>query len=825
MKTRLSFLFLLSFVFYLGVAQVPQGFNYQAIARDGSGLVLPNTSLDVMFYIRSLSTGGTLYWQELHTGVTTNNLGLFSLTVGTGARQGASTVATFDLIDWTVSPKWLETDIKYLGSWKDMGVAPLYAVPYAMAAKSLIGAGKLGITGTTTDLEEAIFEVKNKSGQTILGVYNEGVRIYVDNGSKGSKGGFAVGGFDQTKATWNQEFLRVTGDSTRIYVNQAASKGAKGGFAVGGFDASKADPITTFTSLTPQNYFIGHESGLKTKPTLTSGIYNSFFGYQTGKANISGMSNVFIGYLAGTANTASYNVFIGSEAGPVNNSGYNNIFVGYRSGFANLGADNNVFIGSETGYKTQSGSKNVFMGFKAGHENVSGANNTFLGYQAGYYNTGSNNSFFGISAGENNTDGTYNLYMGPYAGRGVSTGASGDYNIFIGNYSGQGVTTGQYNSFVGFMSGRNFTSGLNNSFFGYEAGFNSATGNNNTFIGYRAGRSATSATAYDNVMIGQDVGYLLSTGHDNIALGNQAGYNNTSGNYNIYIGSDAGKSNQTSNYNTMIGYLAGTNSTVGFNTMIGYNAGYANTAYYNQVFIGYRAGFASNGGGNNTYIGSESGYNNTSGAENVFLGIGTGRSNLGSNNVFLGAWAGDDLAGSNKLVIESAYGQGNSSTTPLIYGEFDNNTLRTNSNMGINYSGVSGYGLIVDTPGSQTESFALYVLGSAYAAGGTWQSSDKSLKSNIKTYENAIETVKKLRGVTFEWNPELVGDNGLQKGTQVGVIAQEIEAILPNLVREDMDGNKAVNYDELTPILIEAIKEQQKQIDLLKAEIEQLKKK
>lgn len=176
-------------------------------------------------------------------------------------------------------------------------------------------------------------------------------------------------------------------------------------------------------------------------------------------------------------------------------------------------------------------------------------------------------------------------------------------------------------------------------------------------------------------------------------------------------------------------------------------------------------------------------------------------------------------------MIESAYNQGDNATTPLIYGEFDNNILRTNSNMGINYNGVNGYGLIVDVPSDQTAIYGLYVFGSAYSNGGTWQASDKSLKSNIKTYENAIETVKKLRGVTFEWNPELSGNKGLQKGTQVGVIAQEIETVLPNLVREDIEGNKAVNYDEITPILIEAIKEQQKQIDLLKAEIEQLKNK
>ncbi|MCU0461721.1 MAG: hypothetical protein MUF36_06875, partial [Bacteroidales bacterium] len=128
MKTKPSFLYslsyvrdlrfarLVSFVFCLSLcpapsalSQIPQGFNYQAIARDGTGAVLPNTSLQVMFYIQSLQTGGTLYWKEWHSSVTTNSFGLFNLVVGNGIRQSESTVATFDAIDWTVTTKYLKT--------------------------------------------------------------------------------------------------------------------------------------------------------------------------------------------------------------------------------------------------------------------------------------------------------------------------------------------------------------------------------------------------------------------------------------------------------------------------------------------------------------------------------------------------------------------------------------------------------------------------------------------------------------------------------------------------------------------------------------------
>ncbi len=248
MKTKLSFLFVLYFIFYAGTAQVPQGFNYQAVARDGGGAILQNTTLQVMLYIQSASTGGTIFWKELHNPVVTNNFGLFTVVLGTGVKQGASTVATFDQIDWKVIPKYVKTEIYYAGSWKDMGnAAQLWTVPYAMAsqtaqtaksAQSLNVVDSIDIKGSTTNQNGAIFEVKNKDGQTIFAVYSEGVRMWVSDGDKGSKGGFAVGGFDQTK-TWNQEYLRVTADSTRIYTKSDATTGSRGGFAVGGFDADQ----------------------------------------------------------------------------------------------------------------------------------------------------------------------------------------------------------------------------------------------------------------------------------------------------------------------------------------------------------------------------------------------------------------------------------------------------------------------------------------------------------------------------------------------------------------------------------------------------------
>lgn len=86
--------------------------------------------------------------------------------------------------------------------------------------------------------------------------------------------------------------------------------------------------------------------------------------------------------------------------------------------------------------------------------------------------------------------------------------------------------------------------------------------------------------------------------------------------------------------------------------------------------------------------------------------------------------------------------------------------------------------------------------------------SDKKKKKNIKKIKNALDTVNQLNGVEFQWK-----ENGAKS---YGIIAQELEQILPDLVNTDNNGNKSVNYNGLFGFLINAIKEQQKQIDDLK---------
>ncbi len=103
-----------------------------------------------------------------------------------------------------------------------------------------------------------------------------------------------------------------------------------------------------------------------------------------------------------------------------------------------------------------------------------------------------------------------------------------------------------------------------------------------------------------------------------------------------------------------------------------------------------------------------------------------------------------------------------------------------------------------------------------------YSTSDRNFKENITPIPNALEKISKISGNTYDWKEDMKEYHGFE-GNDVGVIAQEIEAVLPQLVTTRETGYKAVKYDKLVALLIEGIKEQQTQIHSLTLEIEKLK--
>ena len=240
-------------------AQVPQKLSYQAVIRNSSNQLVVNQAVGMRISILQGASDGTAVYVETQT-PTTNANGLLSLEIG----GGTPVTGTFESIDWSTGVYFIKTETDPSGgtNYTITGTSQLLSVPYALLAEDLGGSiKKLAVSGQTFNPDEPLFEVKNNTGQTVFAVYNEGVRIYVDDGTaKGTKGGFAVGGFSSPKGS--PEYFRVTSDSTRIYVYNNSAKGQKGGFAVGGDDGTEALSI----SLAPYNYLTSINDALLLKP-------------------------------------------------------------------------------------------------------------------------------------------------------------------------------------------------------------------------------------------------------------------------------------------------------------------------------------------------------------------------------------------------------------------------------------------------------------------------------------------------------------------------------------------------------------------------------
>ena len=111
----------------------------------------------------------------------------------------------------------------------------------------------------------------------------------------------------------------------------------------------------------------------------------------------------------------------------------------------------------------------------------------------------------------------------------------------------------------------------------------------------------------------------------------------------------------------------------------------------------------------------------------------------------------------------------------------------------------------------QQSTGTLTVTGDLVAYGSP---SDKKLKENIKPIESALDKVTKLQGVTFDWKES---DSILDIKEDIGFIAQDVQKVVPELVRKNKDGMLSMRHQGIAPILLEAIKELKAEIDLLKS--------
>ena len=268
----------------------------------------------------------------------------------------------------------------------------------------------------------------------------------------------------------------------------------------------------------------------------------------------------------------------------------------------------------------------------------------------------------------------------------------------------------------------------------------------------------------------------ISTGTENIAIGKNALLDLTTSSGNIGVGYNAGKNITTGVQNSIVGGDAGDNITTG---------------------------------NSNALLGAHSGGAITTHSYNTFIGAQCARNTVSERGVYLGYDAGEGVA-------SSAVGN-------IMIG-MESRPAGTTGN----YEIVIGYG--TTGKGGQT-GFINPIGGGVYQGNNSssWSTtSDRRIKKNIVDSNDGLEKLMQVQVRNFEYRTEdeieeLPTHAAIQKeGVQLGVIAQEIQEVLPEVVKQETTGCLTVDPGNLTWYLINAVKELKTELDAAKARIETL---
>jgi hypothetical protein len=310
--------------------------------------------------------------------------------------------------------------------------------------------------------------------------------------------------------------------------------------------------------------------------------------------------------------------------------------------------------------------------------------------------------------------------------------------------------------------------------------YTNTSGNYCTAVGYKA---LYTNNADGNTGIGHQAGTSNTSGIQNTFVGSQCAVPNTTGSYNSALGGNAFATNTTGSSNTAMGYGAlNSNTSASANTCIGYQAGTSGNggSFGGNVMVGYSAGQAATTGDSNVLLGTQAGYYTGSGGANITTGAG---------NMIVGAYA----------------------------------TVGTATD---NYSFVVGYAAV--GKGTSTGFISPNSGGSVYQGNNsaTWAiTSDQRLKKNIVDNNIGLDKITQIQVRNFEYRlptevTDLPQNQAIKKeGVQLGVIAQELQQVLPECVKTESTGVMSVDPDNLTWYMINAIKELKAEVDSLKQQL------
>ncbi len=446
---------------------------------------------------------------------------------------------------------------------------------------------------------------------------------------------------------------------------------------------------------------------------------------------------------------------------------------------------------------------------------VLAASNTFAGEGAGLNTTpdpvignlnGKLNSFFGSGAGQANTTGRFNAFFGSRAGKVNTTGGE---NAFFGDAAGLSNTTGSFNAFFGEFVGSANTTGGENAIFGAAAGQSNTTGNSNAVFGAYAG--VWNMTGGFNAFFGHSAGHDNTTGDANAFFGAGAGSSTTTGNSNAFFGGDAGLSNTIGIKNTAVGNIANfSTGNLTFATAIGAESV---ASLSNSIFLGRSGGQDTVRIPGNTRLNGSGGLAVLGGTD-VALGSG--------GYIVSGATTSTNIAiDDNEIMARNAGGTA---------------TLAINAvggNVNLIQSGTGNVGIGTSAPGDKLDVDGDIRVGTSGTNGclknnnggaitGTC-SSDSRFKRNITAFPTVLNNLVRLRPVHYFWRANEFPDKGFGPNQTYGLLAQDVEKVLPDLVTIDAQGFKQVDYGKLPLLTIQAVKELNEQNETLKMQVNEQK--
>ncbi len=843
MKT-LTFFIIALFLAVIVSAQAPQSFRYQAVARDNSGKVLANQAVSFRISIIAGSISEPAEYSELHAGIRTNAFGLVELEIG----RGIPVIGTFPAINWGANTHFVKIEIDPNGgsAYQEISISQLLSVPYALHARSVEAGDNWGSQTVTANTTLS----GNGTSSAPLGIADNGVTSAKIQNSAVTSEKLAGNAVTETKINAGA----VTG--TKI-----AQAGATSGQALkwSGTTWAPADdaltlpydgtgtsnsPLFNITNLgtsgaistmSKGNYGIWGESAStsgigvygvnKTSPGTTYGVFGDVYSpsgfsgfFQGGKFYVQGNTGI------GTQNPTAKLEINGQVKVTGGSPGAGKVLTSDAAGLASWVAPIVTWLKNGSNVYYSSGNVGIGLNNPIAMMEIYGNSvdsyPTLLlseadGYSRVSFRTMTASAKHWVLAGHTNAnDGDSQLHLN------YNNGTTGK-NIFsvFGNsivaFDGKvGIGTStpetplQVHSNTTFVSGITPVVKISDNYKAWYLG-----------LGDSGDRFSIASQDYTERLT-----IMKSSGNLGIGTMNPGAKLEVAGQVKITGGTPGAGKVLTSDGTGLASWVTPTTTWLKNGSDIYYNTG---RVAIGMTFPRYELTIYQD---NDPHIGFYNSTSGTSGTDGFTISTGSSGS-----PVWIWNWENSNMHfatnNTNRMIINA---DGHVSMMRYL-------DLNTESTFGALYVKGSqalwwdgtyfswGYGAEynyfadkVTIGNASNPSYMLYVQGNAYAT-GSWSSSDARFKKNILPVYNSLERIVKIRGTSFEFRNDEFRDYQFDEGTQYGFIAQELEGVFPEVVKTESNGFKSVNYNGMIPVLVEAVKDQQKIINDLKSENGQLK--